>query len=122
MLRCGENRRAAKIDEGAAKINNRRAFIFLFLRRRVFRVAVSTRLFLRLVFFGDARQVLARVNRMVVDAHFVMKVRAGRAAGRADHADKLAAQDVLSHAHFNPRLMPVAGESPPPWSMMTRLP
>src|ERR1022692_4508239 len=41
-------------------------------------------------------QVLVRVDRHVVDAHFVVKVGSGGAAGLADVADDLAAGDVLA--------------------------
>src|SRR5450631_1685422 len=41
-------------------------------------------------------QVLVRVDGHVVDAHFVVEVGAGGAAGLADIADDLAAGDVLA--------------------------
>src|SRR3546814_4493662 len=40
-----------------------------------------------------------RVDRLAVDAHFIMQMAARRAAGRAHEADQLAAMDIRSEEH-----------------------
>ena len=50
-----------------------------------------------------------RIDRFVVDAGFVVQMRAGGAAGRADAADDVADLDVLADAHVDRRQMAVAG-------------
>jgi hypothetical protein len=44
--------------------------------------------------------VLERVDRLVLDANLVMKVRSGAAAGRSDEADHITALDLLAWLHI----------------------
>src|SRR3954452_8547052 len=53
-----------------------------------------------------------RIDGAAVDANFVVKVRAGRAAGRAHAADLLAAGDVLARLDQDRRHVAVAGSNP----------
>ena len=54
------------------------------------------------------RQVRSGVNRLVVDAYFVVDVRACGATRRADLANHVAARDVLPHLDIYVREMAVA--------------
>src|SRR5690349_4622751 len=57
-------------------------------------------------------QEFLRIDRFAVHARFVMQVRAGRAAGRADLADDLADTHRLSDSHVDLRQMAITGREP----------
>src|SRR5947209_4130185 len=54
-------------------------------------------------------QILVGIHRSVVDAHFVVQVRTGRASAEADVADGVAAVDVLPGGDGEAGKMAVAG-------------
>src|SRR4051794_13038474 len=54
-------------------------------------------------------QEFLRIDRFAIDAGFVVQMRSGRAAGRADPADGLADLDLLADLHFDLRHVTVAG-------------
>src|SRR6266498_818621 len=46
-------------------------------------------------------KICSRIDGLIVDAHFVMEVRAGRSSSRANQSDSLTTGDGLAHAYID---------------------